>query len=362
VIRTAVSSKPDATSANLLVILGPTASGKTRLGAQLAGLLGGEIISADSRQVFRGMDIGTGKDLHEYGQVPYHLIDVAPPGSEFNLFEFQRLFLEAREEISRRGRLPVLVGGSGMYLDSVLRGYWLQEVPENTELRRELALIPMEELVTRLKSANPNTHNSTDLTERDRLTRAIEIAQFIPQPGNDTPRPELTAVTLGLSWERGALRERITRRLRERLDAGMIEEVQALHASGIAYEQLEYYGLEYRYLARYLKGELPRNDMFQKLNSAIHDFAKKQENWFRRMQSHGTPIHWLNGAGDPLQEALEYLGSLGSFGCPPACAPAADSADSAPAAPAAPAAAIAAAACAPAAAACALPAAVLEAP
>jgi tRNA dimethylallyltransferase len=358
VIRAAVSSKQDASSANLLVILGPTASGKTRLGAQLAGLLGGEIISADSRQVFRGMDIGTGKDLHEYGTVPYHLIDVAPPGSEFNLFEFQRLFLEAREDISRRGRLPVLVGGSGMYLDSVLRGYWLQEVPENPELRRELALIPMEELATRLQSANPNTHNSTDLTERGRLTRAIEIAEFVPQPESGNARPELSAVTLGIKWERGALRERITRRLRERLDAGMIEEVQALHASGIAYEQLEYYGLEYRYLARHLKGELSRNDMFQKLKSAIHDFAKKQENWFRRMQSHGTPIHWLDGAGDPLQEALEYLTSLGGFGSPAACAPAADPADPVPAMPAA---AVASDAAAPAAA-CALPTAPPEAP
>jgi len=295
---------------NLLAILGPTASGKTRLGVELSRALCGEIISADSRQVYRGMDLGTGKDLHEYGCVPYHLIDVAPPGSEFNLFRFQRLFLAAFSEISGRGRLPVLVGGSGMYLDCALRGYRLAEVPENPELRRELDSLPLEELAGRLVRANPRLHNSTDLTERARLTRAIEIAEGSTAGGSGGPAPELFPVTLGIRWERAALRERITQRLRERLESGMIQEVQLLHASGIPYEQLEFYGLEYRFLARHLKGELTRNDMFQKLNSAIHDFAKKQENWFRRMQSHGTPIHWLEGAGDPLREALDYLAAL----------------------------------------------------
>jgi tRNA dimethylallyltransferase len=303
---------------NLLVILGPTASGKTRLGVELARRFSGEVISADSRQVYRGMDLGTGKDLHEYGEIPYHLIDVVPSGSEFNLFEFQRLFLSAFSDISGRGRLPVLVGGSGMYLDSVLRGYWLPEVPENLELRRQLDRLSMDELAERLKIANPKLHNSTDLTERARLTRAIEIAEAgsaLAAPASPTlatraAGPELVPVTLGIRWERAALRERITRRLRERLDAGMIEEAQLLHASGVPYEQLEFYGLEYRYLARYLTGNLSKNDMFQKLNSAIHDFAKKQENWFRRMESHDTPIHWLDGAGDPLAEALDYLAAL----------------------------------------------------
>ena len=295
---------------NLLVILGATASGKTRLGAQLAALYSGEIISADSRQVYRGMDIGTGKDLHEYGAVPHHLIDVAPPGSEFNLFEFQRLFLDAFSEVSGRGRLPVLVGGSGMYLDSVLRGYWLRKVTEDRELRLELDGLSMDQLADRLRASNPRLHNSSDLTERPRLIRAIEIAEAAPpQPATGT-HPELAPVTLGIRWERAALRERITRRLRERLDSGMVEEVQRLHACGVTYERLEFYGLEYRYLARHLKGELSSNDMFQKLNSAIHDFAKKQENWFRRMQASGTAIHWLEGAGDPLQEALDYLGAL----------------------------------------------------
>jgi tRNA dimethylallyltransferase len=290
----------------LLVVLGATASGKTRLGVELAKRLGGEIVSADSRQVYLGMDIGTGKDLHEYDGVPYHLIDVAPPGHEFNLFQFQRLFLACFADISGRGLLPVLVGGSGMYLDCVLRGYRLTEVPENPQLRRELSLLSMDELTERLRMSNPKLHNRTDLTEHPRLIRAIEIAEFRGEESE--PWPEIEPLTLGIRWERSALRERITKRLKERLAAGMIEEVERLHQQGTSWEQLEFYGLEYRYLARHLKGELSRNDMFQKLNSAIHDFAKKQENWFKRMESHGTRIHWLDGAGDPLSEALAVIG------------------------------------------------------
>ncbi|WP_236026054.1 tRNA (adenosine(37)-N6)-dimethylallyltransferase MiaA [Geomonas azotofigens] len=294
---------------NLLVILGATASGKTRLGVQLSQRLRGEIISADSRQVYRGMDIGTGKDLHEYQGVPYHLIDVAPPGHEFNLFQFQRLFLDCFADISSRRLLPVLVGGSGMYLDCVLRGYRLVEVPEDPALRRELAPLSMTELADRLVRANPRLHNNTDLTERSRLLRAIEIAEY--QGGTKEPWPAITPFTIGIRWERGQLRERITLRLKERLEAGMIEEVRRLHEAGTGWDKFEFYGLEYRYVARYLKGEITRNDMFQKLNAAIHDFAKKQENWFRRMQSHGTVIHWVEGAGDPLAESLELLNSKG---------------------------------------------------
>jgi tRNA dimethylallyltransferase len=291
----------------LLVILGATASGKTRLGVELARRLGGEIISADSRQVYRGMDIGTGKDLEEYGETPYHLIDLIEPGDEFNLFEFQRHFLAAFREISGRRRLPILVGGSGMYLDCVLRGYRLSAVPENPQLRERLAPLSMEELIERLRSANPKLHNTTDLTERPRLLRAIEIAEHGQE--ETEPWPEMQTLTLGIRWERGVLRERITKRLKDRLACGMIEEVQRLHAQGSSWEQLEFYGLEYRYLARHLKGELSRNDMFQKLNGAIHDFAKKQENWFRRMEKHGSAIHWLDGAGDPLAQALKYVGT-----------------------------------------------------
>ncbi|GAW65861.1 tRNA delta(2)-isopentenylpyrophosphate transferase [Geoanaerobacter pelophilus] len=294
---------------NLLVILGATASGKTRLGVQLAGVLNGEIISADSRQVYCGMDLGTGKDLHEYQGIPYHLIDVAQAGEEFNLFRFQRLFLKAFTDVKSRGAFPILVGGSGMYLDCVLRGYHLPEVPQDPALREKLAPLTMEELAARLIRSTPLLHNSTDLTERARLIRAIEIAEH--QGGGSDDWPVLTPLTVGIRWERGELRKRITQRLKERLEQGMVEEVARLHALGVTWEQLEFYGLEYRYLARYLKGELSRNDMFQKLNSAIHDFAKKQENWFRKMQTKGTVINWVEGGGDPLAEALELIRRAG---------------------------------------------------
>jgi tRNA dimethylallyltransferase len=291
---------------NLLVVLGPTASGKTRLGVQLARTLGGEIISADSRQVYRGMDIGTGKDLAEYGEIPCHLIDIVEPGHEFNLFEYQRRFLEAFAAIRERGRLPVLVGGTGMYLEAVVKGYRLVEAPENPELRRELAVLPMEALAERLQRAASWLHNTTDLLERERLTRAIEIAELEREHAPE-PLPEIRPLIFGIRWEREVLRRRITARLRERLEQGMIEEVARLHAAGIPWETLEFYGLEYRFIARYLKGELNRNDMFQKLNSAIHDFAKRQETWFRRMERGGVMIQWLDGAGEPLVEALAIL-------------------------------------------------------
>ncbi|MCM0081614.1 tRNA (adenosine(37)-N6)-dimethylallyltransferase MiaA [Geomonas sp. Red32] len=286
-------------------MLGPTASGKTRLAVELAERLNGEIISADSRQVFRGMDLGTGKDLHEYRGVPYHLIDILPAGEEFNLFRFQSHFLDAFHDISHRGRLPILAGGTGMYLDCVLRGYRLIEVPENAALRAELAGMPMDEMARRLRLANPNLHNTTDLTERERLVRAIEIAEHTVE--GEESWPDIRPLVLGIRWERTRIRERITARLKERLESGMIEEVERLVDKGASWERLDYYGLEYRYVARYLKGELTRNDMFQKLNAAIHDFAKKQENWFKRMEKHGVTIHWVDGAGDPLAEAMEIV-------------------------------------------------------
>jgi tRNA dimethylallyltransferase len=288
---------------DLLVILGPTASGKTKLGVQLACFLDGEIISADSRQVYRGMDIGTGKDLADYGDVPYHLIDIIDPGGEFNVFKFQGLFLEAFARIRERGRAPLLVGGTGMYLDAVLKGYRLVEVPENTLLRAELDGMTMERLALRLKTANPRQHNTTDLLDRDRLTRAIEIAEYqseSPLP----PFPDFKSLVFGVRWKRDVLRRRITERLKERLDYGLIEEVERLHRNGLPFETLEFYGLEYRFAARYLRGELNRNDMFQQLNSAIHDFAKRQETWFRRMERQGTMIHWVEGGGEPLEEVL----------------------------------------------------------
>jgi tRNA dimethylallyltransferase len=291
---------------NLLVILGPTASGKTRLGVRLAQALGGEVISADSRQVYRGMDIGTGKDLTEYGDIPCHLIDIVPPGYEFNLFEFQRRFLEAFAAIRGRGRLPVLVGGTGMYLEAAVKGYRLVEAPENPILRRQLADLPMPALVERLQNASSRLHNTTDLLERDRLVRAIEIAEY-ERDHEPEPLPELKPLIFGIRWERDALRRRITARLKERLDQGLIDEVERLHAEGVPWETLEFYGLEYRFIARLLKGELNRNDMFQKLNSAIHDFAKRQETWFRRMEKSGIVIHWLDGAGEPFAEAMAIV-------------------------------------------------------
>jgi tRNA dimethylallyltransferase len=291
---------------DLLVVLGPTASGKTSLGVQLARLLGGEIISADSRQVYRGMDIGTGKDLEEYGNIPCHLIDVVDPGYDFNVFEFQRRFLEAFLNIQLRGRLPILVGGTGMYLDAILSGYRLVEVPENPVLRADLRVKSIEELGERLKAANPRPHNTTDLVDRDRLVRAIEIAEFEAENPKES-FPEIRSVVFGIRWERNRLRQRITERLKERLLNGMIEEVEGLCREGVSFETLEFYGLEYRFVSRFLKGELNRNDMFQKLNSAIHDYAKRQETWFRRMERNGIQINWVEGAGEPLVDALKVL-------------------------------------------------------
>ena len=291
---------------DLLVILGPTASGKTRLAVHLARHLSGEVISADSRQVYRGMDIGTGKDLAEYGDTPCHLIDVLDPAEEFSLFKFQQLFHAAFDDIRGRGRLPVLCGGTGLYLEAVLKGYELLEVPENPLLRAELAGQPLETLTKRLRACSDRLHNTTDLIDRCRLMRAIEIAEF--RVGHaPVPLPELKPCIFGMRWPREILRRRITMRLKERLAQGMIEEVERLHATGITWERLDFFGLEYRFIARYLRGELQRNDMVQKLNSAIHDFAKRQETWFRRMERNGTTIHWLDGAGNPEAEALRVL-------------------------------------------------------
>jgi tRNA dimethylallyltransferase len=291
---------------DLLVVLGPTASGKTRLGVQLARALGGEVISADSRQVYRGMDIGTGKDLAEYGDIPHHLIDIVNPGDEFSLFQFQRLFFEVFAAVRERGNLPVLAGGTGMYLHSVLQGNLLVETPQNTHLRRELADLSMASLSERLKGSPSRLHNTTDLLERERLVRAIEIAEY-GRGREPEPVPEIKPIILGIRWEREALRRRITARLRERLEQGMIGEVERLHQQGVPWETLEFYGLEYRFIARHLKGELNRNDMLQKLGSAIHDLAKRQETWFRRMERSGIVIRWLNGDGDPFAQAMEIV-------------------------------------------------------
>ena len=290
----------------LLVVLGPTASGKTRLGVQLARLLHGEIISADSRQVYRGLDLGAGKDLAEYGEVPYHLVDVVDPGVEFNVFEYQRRFFEIFDEISQRDVLPVLVGGTGLYLDSVLRGYRMVAVPENPQLRSDLAAVPMQVLTEKLAALTPRLHNTTDILDRPRLLRAIEIAVY-ERDHEPEPLPELAPVIFGIRWERSVLRNRITERLRERLAAGLVAEVEVLLGAGVSHATLDFFGLEYRFVARHIRGELSFNDMFQKLNGAIHDFAKRQETWFRRMERNGTNIHWLTGGDDLLEQALNVL-------------------------------------------------------
>lgn len=290
---------------NMIVVLGPTASGKTRLAVASARHLNGEIVSVDSRQVYRGLNIGSGKDLDEYGEIPYHLIDIVDPGYEFSLFDFVRAFNQAFQQIIERNRLPILTGGTGLYLDAVLRGYELREVGEDPELRRELKLFSHEQLQARLLELRPEQHNTSDLDDRYRLIRAIEIAAG--EQRNEVrplPVPQSSSLVFGLRWPRNLLRQRITSRLKQRLENGLIEEVAELHASGISWETLDFYGLEYRFVARYLQGCLSRNDLFQKLNSAIHQFAKRQETWFRRMERQGIDIHWLDATGDPLAELL----------------------------------------------------------
>lgn len=311
-------SYSNSNNVNLLTILGPTASGKTRLAVALARELSGEIISADSRQVFRQMDIGTGKDLCEYDSVPYHLINIRAPGEEFSVFAFQRLFIQVFDEISARSHLPVLCGGTGLYLDAALRGYRLVEVPENLLLRRELADKSDQELALLLQHLAPNQHNISNLTDRSRTIRALEIAQHEALHTTEIePFPEIRPLVIGIRWERSELKRRITERLKARLAAGMIEEVQHLHESGVAWERLDYYGLEYRFVAAFLQGHISRNDMFQKLNAAIHDFAKRQETWFRRMEKNGVLINWINGTGDTVAEALKLIQtiSLGMSRC-----------------------------------------------
>ncbi|MDO3377908.1 tRNA (adenosine(37)-N6)-dimethylallyltransferase MiaA [Geoalkalibacter halelectricus] len=295
-------------SFNLLVVLGPTASGKTRLGVELARRLNGEIISADSRQVFRGMDLGTGKDLAEYGDIPHHLIDIAAAGEEFSVFAFQRAFYDAFAAIGQRGRLPLLVGGTGLYLDAVLRGYRLVEVPPDPALRTRLAILDDAALRERLRRLKPDLHNTTDLQDRERLIRAIEIASgeqaaALEQP----PLPRLTPLVLGVRWERAELRRRIAQRLHARLDQGLVEEVAHLHAAGVPWARLEFYGLEYRFIAQHLQGALTYDAMVRQLTIAIGQFAKRQETFFRRMERQGLGIHWLDGRTDALAQALAIV-------------------------------------------------------
>jgi len=288
---------------NLLVILGPTASGKTALGVRLAREIGGEIISADSRQVYRGMDLGTGKDRDEYrsggSAVPCHLIDLLDPEEEFHLFAFQRLFFQCFENIRARGAFPILVGGSGLYIEAVLMNYPLVEAPVNPALRNELENMDLRQLRERLRIRRPNPHNTTDWFDRGRLIRAIEIAEADLDPRRrtttDEPPPALSPFVIGVHFPPDRLRERITARLRKRLADGLIEEVRGLHERGLSWERIDRFGLEYRYVAGYLQGRMDENEMFRVLNIHIHQFAKRQRSWFRRMEKRGVRIHWIPG-------------------------------------------------------------------
>jgi len=288
-----------------LVVLGATASGKTRFGIALAQILGGEIVSADSRQVFRGMDIGTGKDLAEYGDTPCHLIDLLPPGSEFSVYDFLRHADQAIAQIRSRRKLPVVVGGTGLYLDALLRGYRLAPAPVDPHLRAELAGCSVDELRVLLLRLRPQQHNRTDLDDRERLLRAIEIAR-VDEPAPSTPC--LQPVVFGLRWPREVLRQRIRQRLAERLSQGLIAEVEGLLSRGVSHAALDYYGLEYRFVARHLRGELSPAELQEQLAIAIGQFAKRQDTWFRRMERQGVLIHWLEGDAEPLAAALRVLG------------------------------------------------------
>ena len=283
---------------NLITILGPTASGKTPLATALAARMDAEIISADSRQVYRRMDLGTGKDLQDYTvgntQIPYHLIDICEPGYKYNVFEYQRDFLLAYESIKAKGKFPILCGGTGMYLESVLRGYKLIPVPENPELRQSLADKSLEEL-TEMLGKYKVLHNTTDVDTVKRAIRAIEIEEYyLHAEKEEREFPQLESLVIGVDINRELRREKISRRLRQRLDEGMVDEVKALMAEGISAEDLIYYGLEYKYLTQYVTGQLTYEEMVRQLEIAIHQFAKRQMTWFRGMERRGIKIHWID--------------------------------------------------------------------
>jgi tRNA dimethylallyltransferase len=319
---------------DLLTVTGPTATGKTALAAHLAYRLGGEVISADSRQVYRGMDIGTGKDLDDYvvegTRIPVHLTDIVDAGYQYNVFEFKRDFQKVMADLRARAKFPVLCGGSGLYIEAVLRDYRLIEVPVNEMLRAELKGKSLEELTTILKTYKSNLHNITDIVNTKRAIRAIEIEDYYQNlnistiPSESQPLPDgasqslspsvsqslspsfsqslsplvsqsLSPLIVALHFDVETRRRRITERLHQRLNQGMIEEVEGLLRSGIAPEALTYYGLEYKFITLYLTGELTRQEMTQKLNIAIHQFAKRQMTWFRKMEREGTLIHWIDG-------------------------------------------------------------------
>lgn len=292
----------------LITVLGPTASGKTSFAAALAARLDTEIISADSRQVYRSMDIGTGKDLADYvvggKQIPYHLIDIREPGDKYNVFEYQHDFFHAYEAIRKRGKLPILCGGTGMYIEAVLKGYKLLDVPQNPELRealKEKSLAELEQILAGYKVL----HNKTDVDTAQRAIRAIEIEEYYREEAPDAHEYEpINSLIIGIDINRELRREKISRRLRSRLDEGMVDEVRNILRSGVKPEDLIYYGLEYKFLTLYILGRLSYDEMVSQLEIAIHQFAKRQMTWFRGMERRGSKIHWID-ASLPTEEKIE---------------------------------------------------------
>ena len=285
---------------NLIVILGCTATGKTNVAVNLANKIKGEVISADSRQVYKGMDVGTGKDLSEFTvdgkAIPHHLIDIVEAGSEYNVYKYQKDFLEAYDGIQKRGNQAILCGGTGMYLEAVLKGYRLLDVPEDATLRKRLADKSDKELVAELLTYKA-LHNTTDSIEKDRIVRAIEVSIY--KKDNESlinDYPKIDTQVYGINFERGILKKRITERLKNRLkNEGMIEEVEGLIAAGVSPDRLKFYGLEYKLITQFLLGEIDRKEMFNKLNIAIHQFSKRQATWFRKMERNGVAINWIDG-------------------------------------------------------------------
>ena len=299
----------------MVTILGPTASGKTPVAARLAAEIGGEVISADSRQVYRRMDIGTGKDLKDYvvdgRQIPYHLIDICEPGTKYNLFEYQQDFFDAYQDIRSRGVEPILCGGTGLYIEAVLKGYHLSPVPQNQPLRDRLEGKSLEELTVMLAQLKEKTgtamHNKTDVDSCQRAIRAIEIETYnIEHPTPCRELPPVDSLIIGIDIDRELRREKISRRLKARLDEGMVDEVRGLLAEGIPAEGLTYYGLEYKFVTEYLMGQLTYDEMFTKLEIAIHQFAKRQMTWFRGMERRGFKIHWID-AMLPMEEKIRMI-------------------------------------------------------
>lgn len=284
---------------NLIVILGPTASGKTPLAANLAAYIYGEVISGDSRQVYRRMDIGTGKDYDDYivngKRIPYHLIDIREPGYRYNVYEYQNDFFKAFEDIRNRNKWPLLCGGTGMYIEAVLQRYKMIHVPANPQLRESLKDLSLEELEEML-AAYRFLHNTTDTDTKKRAIRAIEIETYYQNhPEIELELPEISPLIIGLDIDRELRRQKITARLEQRLKEGMIEEVQGLLDEGILPEDLIYYGLEYKFVTQYITGQLTKDEMFKHLNIAIHQFAKRQMTWFRGMERKGINIDWIDG-------------------------------------------------------------------